>query len=81
MKRLFLAIIILLSIICFRENKKLNDLKLYKFSTGVVVREEYGGIDYILNAKIVRKYLCILKYILQPFQCMKEETDESEIFL
>lgn len=64
MKRLFLAIIILLSIICFRENKKLNDLKLYKFSTGVVVREEYGGIDYILNAKIVRKYLCILKYIL-----------------
>lgn len=52
MKKLFLAIIILLSIICFRENEKLNDLKLYKFSTGVVVREEYGGIDYILNAKI-----------------------------
>ena len=64
MKRLFPAIIILLSIICFRENKKLNDLKLYKFSIGVGVREEYGGIDYILNAKIVRKYLCILKYIL-----------------
>ena len=64
MKRLFLAIIILLSIICFRENKKLNDLKLYKFSTGVAVREEYGGIDYILNAKIVREYFCILKYIL-----------------
>ena len=52
MKKLFLAIIILLSIICFRENEKLNDLKLYKFSTGVVVREEYGGIDYILNVKI-----------------------------
>ena len=64
MKKLFLAIIILLSIICFRENKKLNDLKLYKFSTGVVVREEYGGIDYILNAKIVREYFCILKYTL-----------------
>ena len=63
MKRLFLVIIILLSIICFRENEKLNDLKLYKFSTGVV-REEYGGIDYILNAKIVREYFCILKYIL-----------------
>ena len=58
MKKLFLAIIILLGIICFR-----NDLKLYKFSTGVV-REEYGGIDYILNAKIVREYFCILKYIL-----------------
>ena len=64
MKKLFLAIIILLSIICFRENEKLNDLKLYKFSTGVVVREEYGGIDYILNAKIVREYFCILKYTL-----------------
>ena len=64
MKRLFLVIIILLSIICFRENEKLNDLKLYKFSTGVAVREEYGGIDYILNAKIVREYFCILKYIL-----------------
>ena len=64
MKRLFLVIIRLLSIICFRENEKLNDLKLYKFSTGVVVREEYGGIDYILNAKIVREYFCILKYTL-----------------
>lgn len=37
----------LLSIICFR-----NDLKLYKFSTGAVVKEEYGDIDYILNVKI-----------------------------
>ena len=52
MKRLFLVIIILLSIIYFRENKKLNDLKLYKFSTGAVVKEEYGDIDYILNVKI-----------------------------
>lgn len=51
MKRLFLVIIILLSIICFRENEKLNDLKLYKFSTGVVVREEYGGIDIYLMLK------------------------------
>ena len=54
----------LLSIICFRENKKLNDLKLYKFSIGVGVGKEYGGIDYILNAKIVREYFCILKYVL-----------------
>ena len=30
----------LLSIICFRENKKLNDLKLYKFSIGVGVGKE-----------------------------------------
>lgn len=64
MKRLFLVIIRLLSIICFRENEKLNDLKLYKFSTGVEVGKEYGGIDYILNAKIVREYFCILKYVL-----------------
>ena len=34
MKKLFLAIIRLLSIICFREKKKLNDVKLYKFSIG-----------------------------------------------
>ena len=61
MKRLFPAIIILLSIICFRENKKLNDLKLYKFSTGVVVREEYGGIDYILNAKNSKEMLMYFK--------------------
>ena len=54
----------LLSIICFRENKKLNDLKLYKFSRGVGVGKELGGIDYILNAKIVREYFCILKYTL-----------------
>ena len=40
MKKLFLAIIRLLSIICFRENKKLNDLKLYKFSIGVGVGKE-----------------------------------------
>ena len=40
MKRLFLVIIILLSIIYFRENKKLNDLKLYKFSIGVGVGKE-----------------------------------------
>ena len=64
MKRLFLVIIRLLSIICFRENEKLNDLNLYKFSTGVGVGKEYGGIDYILNAKIVREYFCILKYVL-----------------
>ena len=53
MKKLFLFMIIVsLNIVCFGENEKLNDLKLYKFSTGGVVREEYGGIDYILNAKI-----------------------------
>ncbi len=40
MKKLFLAIIMLLSIIYFRENKKLNDLKLYKFSIGVGVGKE-----------------------------------------
>jgi len=39
-KKLFLVIIILLSIICFRENEKLNDLKLYKFSIGVGVGKE-----------------------------------------
>ena len=61
MKRLFLAIIILLSIICFRENKKLNYLKLYKFSTRVAVREGYGGIDYILNAKNSREMLMYFK--------------------
>ena len=65
MKKLFLfMIIVLLNIVCFGENEKLKDLELYKFRSGGVAGEGYGGIDYILNAKIVREYFCILKYIL-----------------
>ena len=53
MKKLFLfMIIVLLNIVCFGENEKLKDLELYKFRSGGVVGEGYGGIDYILNAKI-----------------------------
>ena len=65
MKKLFLfMIIVLLNIVCFGENEKLKDLELYEFRSGGVVGEGYGGIDYILNAKIVREYFCILKYVL-----------------
>lgn len=61
----------LLSIICFRENEKLNDLKLYKFSTGVVVREEYGGIDYIPNAKNSEGILLYFKVYSLAFPMYK----------
>ena len=62
MKKLFLfMIIVLLNIVCFGENEKLKDLELYKFSSGGVVGEGYGGIDYILNAKNSREMLMYFK--------------------
>lgn len=62
MKKLFLfMIIVLLNIVCFGENEKLKDLELYKFRSGGVVGEGYGGIDYILNAKNSREMLMYFK--------------------
>ena len=62
MKKLFLfMIIVLLNIVCFGENEKLKDLELYKFRSGGVVGEGYGGIDYILNAKNSKEILLYFK--------------------
>ena len=71
----------MLSIICFRENKKLNDLKLYKFSTGVVVREEYGGIDYILNAKNSKEILLYFKIYSSEKEIGDFKFTESRLYL
>ena len=72
MKKLFLfMIIVLLNIVCFGENEKLKDLELYKFRSGGVVGEGYGGIDYILNAKNSREMLMYFKVYSLAFPLYK----------
>jgi hypothetical protein len=82
MKKLFLfMIIVLLNIVCFGENEKLKDLELYKFRSGGVVGEGYGGIDYILNTKNSKEILLYFKIYSSEKEIGDFKFTESRLYL
>ena len=81
MKNVFLTVIILFSVICFGENEKLKDLELYKFRSGGVVGEGYGGIDYILNAKNSKEILLYFKIYSSEKEIGNFKFTESRLYL
>ena len=81
-KQLFLfMIIVLLNIVCFGENEKLKDLELYKFRSGGVAGEGYGGIDYILNAKNSKEILLYFKIYSSEKEIGDFKFTESRLYL
>ena len=61
MKKIFSILMLLIIVISYGENNKLEKLNLYKFNKKGVVGEAAGGVDFILNQKNNRTIVMYFK--------------------